>query len=269
MHARTRQGGAHSPAQVRTEHRDGKTRVIVDGLLRPRALFVTRRKITDPGAFTANAFSYVLGRVQGHAPLPASRGSLGAEAELLAVHESETLATVLGSAMRYSNNFTTEQVLRTLAWRSNGQPGSFAGGSHVLESFLAAIGHKDDVHVVNGSGLSTEGRLTPATLVDLLAMARSNDVHTADLLATLATVGGEGTLHSRVHVGRGLVRAKTGTIGTVSALSGVVASPDGSRMLGFSILVNGHDAVATRPAQDAMVAALVGHTNTRRRDAAP
>ena len=58
----------------------------------------------------------------------------------------------------------------------------------------------------------------------------------------------------------GRVRGKTGTIGGVSALSGLVASRDGARTLAFSILINGRqDLRASRRLQDQVVLALVDH----------
>ena len=35
---------------------------------------------------------------------------------------------MLASSLKYSNNFTSEQVLRTLGWRMSGEPGSWAHG---------------------------------------------------------------------------------------------------------------------------------------------
>ena len=67
-------------------------------------------------------------------------------------------------------------------------------------------------------------------------------------------------MRHRLARARGRVRAKTGTLEGASALSGVVTSRDGSRELGFSILVNGDmPPGAGRRLADRMVMALVHH----------
>ncbi|HRI09198.1 MAG TPA: D-alanyl-D-alanine carboxypeptidase [Nannocystaceae bacterium] len=78
--------------------------------------------------------------------------------------------------------------------------------------------------------------------------------------AIFAGPGGEGTLRLRMPRARDRVRGKTGTIGGVSALSGVVASRAGDRRIAFSILMNGReDPRQSRRIQDQVVLALVDH----------
>jgi D-alanyl-D-alanine carboxypeptidase/D-alanyl-D-alanine-endopeptidase (penicillin-binding protein 4) len=95
--------------------------------------------------------------------------------------------------------------------------------------------------VKNGSGLFDADRVTAAsTTVLLRAMAR-DPVAGPEYVAQLSIGGVDGTLRHRfrewadVHA----VRAKTGTLDAVAALSGYVMGPPGRGGVAFSILVNG------------------------------
>jgi len=221
-----------------------------------------RRRVADPGLFTGHAFAEVLRQVADDAaPLPVRRGQAPASATLLATHESAPLAEVLGSSLKYSNNFTSEQVLRTLGWRMSGEPGSWAHGCAAVLAAWQALGQDPaDLEFENGAGLSRSGRVSPRALVSLLARTREEGTPAAALLPTMASAGGEGTLRRRLTASDGRVRGKTGTISGVSALSGVAASADGLAALGFSVLINGEGAAKRhRRLQDRVVLTLLGH----------
>ncbi|MCB9568409.1 MAG: D-alanyl-D-alanine carboxypeptidase/D-alanyl-D-alanine-endopeptidase [Myxococcales bacterium] len=240
----------------------GRTRIRVSGSLRAGAAPQTiRRRVSDPGLFAGAAFAAILAERSGDEALPVGRGEAPADAELVATHTSAPLAAVLASALKYSNNFTTEQVLRTLGWRASGAPGSWENGAAAIRGLWAAIGNApEDLVFENGSGLSARGRIAPRALVNLLALTRAPGSDAAELLPAFASPGGEGTLRLRMPRAQGRVRGKTGTIGGVSALSGVVTSDDGQRAIAFSILMNGRqDLERSRRLQDRLVLALVDH----------
>src|SRR5207247_428660 len=107
------------------------------------------------------------------------------------------------------------------------------------------------VTMVDGSGLSTNDRLPAKLLSSILAVAAGpdgSDPRTSKLrplLAGLPVAGGSGTLADRYKdpnstAGRGLVRAKTGTLSGVNTLAGVVLDADG-RVLVFALMSNGSD----------------------------
>jgi D-alanyl-D-alanine carboxypeptidase/D-alanyl-D-alanine-endopeptidase (penicillin-binding protein 4) len=228
----------------------------------PRRATTIRRRICDPERFTGEAFAAVLAELGGGERLPVEVGAASGHALPVASLRSPPLVEILASALKYSNNFTSEQVLRTLGRRMTGGPGSWEAGRAALAAFWRAIGN-DPAELVaeNGSGLSVRGRVSPRGLVRVLALTRDEGSAAAALVPALAGAGGEGTLRMRLPSGRGRVRGKTGTIGGVSALSGLAATPDGRRALGFSILVNGKKlpTARARKLQDAIVAALLGH----------
>lgn len=218
-----------------------------------------RRRIHDPARFTGHAFLSAL-EAQGVDTRGWSLelGSASSEARPLATYRSAPLVEVLASPMKFSNNFATEQVLRTLAWRATGQPGDWKHGREVLERFAAVVVHDDDALAFeNGSGLSRRGRATPSALVDLIALADDVASPSFDLLSSYAAFGREGTLAHRLTQAHGRVRAKTGTLAGVSALSGIVSARDGHRRVAFSILVNGRHAQQSRATQDELVEAML------------
>jgi D-alanyl-D-alanine carboxypeptidase/D-alanyl-D-alanine-endopeptidase (penicillin-binding protein 4) len=257
IHNRTHTGVGRLNVWTRAGER-GQTILEVEGAIAGgHAPISIRRRVIDPGLVAGGCFAQLLASATGEAMLPVVRGRASGAAELLVRHESAPLLAVLGSALRFSNNFTAEQVLRTLAWRATGQPGSWADGVAVLERFAAVVSPEraDEQRFVNGSGLSLDGRLTPSFIVDVLALAGRPSSPAQLLLASFAQAGGEGTLRNRLPHAGAHVLAKTGTYAGASTLSGVIH--DERRQLGFSILINGAPLEHSRAAQDRVVAALL------------
>lgn len=237
--------------RITTHERDGKTVVKVRGSIAGGHAGVTkRRRIVDPGLYTGSTFADLLARITDTAPLPVERGESPDGATPLARRASAPLPRALESGLKFSNNFVAEQSLRTLAWRATGRPGNWDDGVEVLHRYLDALGlDAPGTTFENGSGMTQTGRLSPRTLVALVRRAQ-------DLLPAMPIAGRDGTLRTRMGSVDGLVRAKTGTMGGVSALSGIAGQ--GENRIAFSILVNG--AVSTRRAralQDRLVVALL------------
>lgn len=116
---------------------------------------------------------------------------------------------------------------------------SYLGGSQSVEQALTNLGvDAKGYHLKDGSGLSRNNLATPRTLVSTLrAMyhAKGNDV----FLASLPVAGISGTLKNRLRhtSAEGAVRAKTGTLRGVKALSGYINHPEYG-VLVFSIITN-------------------------------
>lgn len=243
----------------------GETTIVVRGALpaghQPTTL---RRRVGDPGLIAGGAFARMLSeRLGAHQDdrsvvLSIERGSTPADARLIATHESEPLVAVLGSALRWSNNFTAEQILRTLAWRATGEPGDWQAGVALLDRFAAAVSpqHASKASFVNGSGLTREGRATPGLLIDVLALGEREGSPSALLRASLPSAG-EGTLYNRVPGAGERLQAKTGTYAGASALAGLVHDAKGRRRLGFAILINGGEGDDNRALQDELASALL------------
>jgi D-alanyl-D-alanine carboxypeptidase len=198
-------------------------------VLEERGLRVTGRNRveTRPEASTVSGSSIT---APSSAALPRTR--------TLARHTSPPLRDYLEEVNKHSNNHYAELVFRTMGRISGGSGSPRAAAAAVTES-LAGLGVELEGTVqVDGSGLSADNRISPATFVSLLSQVAGSPLWT-DFWHTLPEAG------TRRELGRmyrtaaaGNLRAKTGTIEDVSALSGVVRSQDSER-IAFSILVNG------------------------------
>ncbi len=151
----------------------------------------------------------------------------------LAEITSRPLSSLLTAMNRPSDNYYAEVLGKMLGADVAGTPGTIAKASNVIERFAASNGA--DVRLFDSSGLSYDNRVTASGIVDLLAYAETTTWGN-DLRATLAS-GGRGTLRDRLRDVR--VRAKTGTLDGVSALSGWVWLDREDRWAEFSILSAG------------------------------
>jgi D-alanyl-D-alanine carboxypeptidase/D-alanyl-D-alanine-endopeptidase (penicillin-binding protein 4) len=158
--------------------------------------------------------------------------------EEVARRSSAPLVDDLKITDKVSQNLHAEMLLRAVA-RARRNMGSREAGVEELKAFLEDIGIEEGAyHFTDGSGLSRQNLVTPATVVRLLRYMHGRE-HWIDLLP----VGGQdGTLSSRFGEtpAAGRIHAKTGTLTHVSALSGYAERRSGSP-LAFSVLVNNYN----------------------------
>ncbi len=173
----------------------------------------------------------------------------------LASIESASLAAILRTMDRESDNFTAELLLKQLGTLV-GNPGTTAAGAAYVSSTLADAGVPlAGVRIVDGSGLSLLDRVTAREVGAILRAAWSDPDVRQSFIAALPVAGVNGTLSKRMRrpPARGHVLAKTGTTENASALSGYVRG----RYV-FSVLQNGNpvSAVWSRRAQDRFATVL-------------
>jgi D-alanyl-D-alanine carboxypeptidase/D-alanyl-D-alanine-endopeptidase (penicillin-binding protein 4) len=121
------------------------------------------------------------------------------------------------------------------------KPGTSARGIMVVREELTKMGvDTEGLVMVNGSGLFDGNQVAPRHLTETLMAAYHDPAIRAEYVAHLAVAGSDGTLRSRLEdLPRSrMVRAKTGTLRDVVALSGYVLGEPG-RSLAFSFLANG------------------------------
>jgi serine-type D-Ala-D-Ala carboxypeptidase/endopeptidase (penicillin-binding protein 4) len=168
-------------------------------------------------------------------------GPVPAQAKLLYVAQSESLDLILKKLNKISSNFIAEQLIKALAAEIHGPPGTTAGGIEVVEEFLAREVRipRGSYVMKNGSGLNDTNRFSAAQINRLLAFMHRQYPTAPEYLSSLGIAGMDGTLRYRFEgsdaVGR--LRAKTGTLENVSALSGYVAAVGGEHFA-FSMMVN-------------------------------
>jgi D-alanyl-D-alanine carboxypeptidase/D-alanyl-D-alanine-endopeptidase (penicillin-binding protein 4) len=185
---------------------------------------------------------------------------------MLAEHVSAPLADVCRLSNKPSNNFIAEAIYKTVGGELYGMPGTLAKGTRAVMEYLTSNGIKPDAYkIVNGSGLTHENRITPADLSTLLRKIYYDLSVAPEFMTSLAIAGIDGTIRNRF-MGTdavGLVRAKTGTLNGVSALSGYVGDKDD--VLIFSIFVEGFRHRRTnevRHAQVRMVEAMLSYLHS-------
>jgi D-alanyl-D-alanine carboxypeptidase/D-alanyl-D-alanine-endopeptidase (penicillin-binding protein 4) len=154
-------------------------------------------------------------------------------------HLRTPLAAVLGPINTDSNNAVADQLFLALGHASGGA-GTREAASRATAQALERLGvPSQGFQQTDGSGLSRHNRVSARQMTALIAAVLELPGPAPALFRSSLAVGGRtGTLDERLDgptvVGR--VFAKTGFIGGVSALSGLVESAAGPRYA-FSILV--------------------------------
>jgi D-alanyl-D-alanine carboxypeptidase/D-alanyl-D-alanine-endopeptidase (penicillin-binding protein 4) len=160
-------------------------------------------------------------------------------ATLVAEVKSATVARITEQMVSSSDNEAAEVLLRHAAIGA-GRPGSFADGVATVQDVLQTKGIDTSGLVVHdGSGLSRRNRIAPTTLAQAVAKA-SGEPRTASLVSDLPTANFSGSLGRRFYKerdGRGVVRAKTGTLTEVHSLAGYVTDRNGSPIV-FAVMAD-------------------------------
>ncbi len=174
-------------------------------------------------------------------------------ATALAAVRSATVATIVETLIRVSDNQAAEVMLRHAAIAA-GKPASFEGGAEAVVDVLDQADIDTDGLVLHdGSGLSRRNRITPLTLAQTVNVAAATP-RTSGLLADLPISGFTGTLVDRfakLKPSLGMVRAKTGTLTGVHSLAGY-ALDAGGRPVVFAVMADRTSKAAPLEAQAAL-----------------
>jgi len=227
-----------SPTASRTL---GTNEVVVTGDLVANKTYYLTVTVHDPGMYFGAVLKGTLRRygveVLGGVRRANTTGLDGAR--VVYTLESRPLAEVVKAMLKYSVNLYSDLILKVLGREVAGD-GSWEGGARVLLRLAEELGvDRSEVEVADGSGLSRWNRLSANAIVKLLLALYSN----REFYEALPIAGVDGTLRSRMQntLAQGNLRAKTGTLTGVSALSGYVTTRDGV-VLVFSMIFNGFSA---------------------------
>ncbi|GAA4859299.1 D-alanyl-D-alanine carboxypeptidase/D-alanyl-D-alanine-endopeptidase [Pseudonocardia benzenivorans] len=219
-------------------------------------------RVADPAGAAGQAFAKELGLD----PSVVSSGTAPPNAQVLGTVSSASISDLIEYMLEASDNVTAEILAREVAIARGGEPSFTGGAAQVLAALSQARIDPSGAVLVDGSGLSTVDRIPPRLLTGILAAAAAPPQGPDDtdflrpILTGLPVAGGDGTLEDRFGTGtsaagRGVVRAKTGTLTGVSSLAGVVTDADG-RLLVFAFMSNGPSPADVRPRLDAIAAEL-------------
>ena len=212
---------------------------------------VEGRHIGDPELRFARALTRKLeamGIPVRHAP---GTGVPPSDAITVAQVESAPLKGLLRHTNRASSNFFAEMLGKRLSVEVSGRPGTIAKGAAAIAAWTSK--HGVEIVARDSSGLSYQNRVSPGGLTKLLGIAEKTS-WARELFRSLPT-GDEGTLEDRLS---GVpVRAKTGTLENISALSGWVWLRGSEVWAEFSILSRGMPKDRAADIEDRIVRTLV------------
>jgi len=212
------------------------------------------RSLDDPTGWFGAAFVDLLRRSGVEVGGQVRLGEAPDDAVELVRHESKPLSLLVRDLGKYSNNFIAEQLMLTLAAEWEAPPGTMETASEIVEDYLndlsgadLNIGPSPLVRIVDGSGLSRRNRLSPRVIVMVLRELLTSFETSYEYGGSFSVSGTDGTLSDRMGYPQLYlkVRAKTGLLDGVTAVSGIVETRDDEEVL-FSVLVNGFECEAWR-----------------------
>jgi D-alanyl-D-alanine carboxypeptidase/D-alanyl-D-alanine-endopeptidase (penicillin-binding protein 4) len=212
--------------------------------------------VPDPTRYAANVFRRALaaeditlhGRVRD--------GVTPAGSAVLATHESMTVGALMTPFLKLSNNMHAEALVKALGAEVSGT-GSTSAGLDVVRSYITGLGiDTSRLRLSDGSGLSRFDLVSSHDLTDMLIAARAEPWF--DTWYDALPIAGNpdrfvgGTLRNRMRntPAANNLHGKTGSLTSVTTLSGYVTNADG-RELVFSMMSNNY-LVSPRSIEDAL-----------------
>ncbi len=250
--------GTETDFQVNRVH--GTNKVVITGTVAGKYdEWVT---VDDPTGYAASLFRKALAKHGVRVLGTTGRGATPEAAKSVAQRDSMPLSELLVPFLKLSNNMHAEILTKAMGRKVSGK-GTWDAGLAVTLGFAAKNGVKA-VRLRDGSGLSRLDGVTPGELTGFLITMRSKPWfktwYDALPIAGNSDRFTGGTLRSRMAgtPAANNVHAKTGSLTSVTGLSGYVTSADGEPLV-FSILTNNYltgspkttveDAIAVRLAQ--------------------
>lgn len=154
---------------------------------------------------------------------------------------SSHLSSAVMVTNKESHNNCAEHLFKLAGWKVTGK-GTFGTGAEAVRRLFDGLGVKgaDPFTIVDGSGLSRGNRFSAHTLAALMAELYDSPLRDT-FIRSLPISGTDGNMEKRLTEGNynKRVRAKTGWIREVSALTGFIQATSGE-VYSFSILFNGY-----------------------------
>ena len=218
-------------ARMRVSHRGQKTIVtFTGGLARRCGTRSFARVISKPENMIYGSMRSLWKReVGGKLNTQFAVGRAPANARLLFRSYSRTLAEILPTIAKDSNNVMARQLLLTIGAKKSGRQGTEKNGANAVSAWLASRGLRfPELRIENGSGLSRYARISARHVGNLLVDAYRSPYRNI-LMQSLAIAGVDGTMKRRLRGtkvrGRGYF--KTGTLRDVRSIAGYVKAANG------------------------------------------
>lgn len=233
---------AGTGASISVRRTRGTNTITVSGRVALKRSLVKRTvTIDDPARYTAHVFTRVLRAAGVTVTASPGTGRTPAGRVQVASDSSVPVSRMVTLLMKPSNNGMTEHLIKTLG-RVGDKPGTWRAGAAAVRTWLATTQSvPSSVVLVDGSGLARRNRLTARMLDRVLQYAQTRawfgTFYDALPVAGNADPAIGGTLATRMigTAAQNNLRAKTGTLRGVTALSGYVTDKSGRRYT-FSML---------------------------------
>ncbi len=144
------------------------------------------------------------------------------------------MENAVNSIMKDSSNMTAETVFKIAGGHYSNKSGSAEDAVKMLLDYCKQLGvNTDKIRIVDGSGVSKNNLVTSDFMTSFLTAQYKNDQTYKDIFAS----AGEGTLKNRMLYFRQYLKAKTGTLSDVSAITGFLTTSKGTPVA-FNIMIN-------------------------------
>jgi D-alanyl-D-alanine carboxypeptidase/D-alanyl-D-alanine-endopeptidase (penicillin-binding protein 4) len=184
-------------------------------------------RVPDPAATAGDLFASYLRKRGIEVARQVTEGKARPHAHELARVTSPPVADIVERVLQVSDNEGAEVLAHQVGLEVGGD-GSFDGGVHGVTTTLRSLGiDLSHATIQDGSGLSRHDKLDAETMVEVLQLAASPEhPRLRSVVTGLPVAAYDGSLSYRFgdSRGRGLVRAKTGTLTGTSALAGITTN---------------------------------------------
>lgn len=149
----------------------------------------------------------------------------------IARYHRVNIGVILAHILRESCNFYAEVMFKSIS-SEPGKPGSWERSAEIAKNTVSDIKNASLTRFIDGSGLSKDNLLNVIFLADLFRISKARF---GERFLNLFPEPGQGTIRNRLLDFKNFqIRAKTGTLSTVSSLSGII----GGLNVTFSISIN-------------------------------
>ena len=169
---------------------------------------------------------------------------------------SRSLTDIIMHMNKVSDNQSAITLFKVIGANYISPPGSLKKGSEAVINFLSSVGiERNNFEILEGSGLSRYNYVTSDVYIQLLKYMYDREKSFDFFYSSLPIGGVDGTLSDRMKNSEAEknIHAKTGTINSVSTLTGYAISRDNELII-FYIAMNGfgNNTTVVRKKQDAI-----------------
>lgn len=162
---------------------------------------------------------------------------------------SHSMFDVMSFMNKTSDNHSAITMFKVIGARYKGIPGTLEKGQEAVNDLLVGMGNsRSSFDILEGSGLTRYNAVTSDLYIRMLKSMYDDEKNFDFFYRTLPIAGKDGTLSKRMigSEAEGNIHAKTGTINSVSCLTGYAVSRD-SELLIFYIAMNGFGGSSNGP----------------------